>query len=243
LADQKQYEKAIEKYNQSIEINPDNDNPYLGLGYVYYKGYKQYKDAIETYQIVIERHPTNYLAYNDLALILADKGDIAAAQENYKKAIAANPEYAKAYYNLGLTFVEQEDYPHAIAQFKRITELPYHAENYFKAYNGLCYSLGKENKYQEAIANCELAIKIHPKDTNIYDTLGTVYLTQKDYPKALLHYQAAVNYSADNSEAQQHLAEVLAMMGKCEQARSHLTLALKLDKNVDKTGVGKYCKN
>ena len=105
----------------------------------------------------------------------------------------------------------------------------------------MCYSLGQENKFAEAISNCELAIKIKPKDDNIYDTLGTVYFTQKDYNNALLNYQTAINLNPDNSEAQQHLAETFAITGKCTEANTHLELALKLDNTIDKINVQKYC--
>ncbi|MEI6707074.1 MAG: tetratricopeptide repeat protein [Methylococcales bacterium] len=242
LARKKQYENAIEKYNESIKINPDNSSPYIGLGYAYYQGYKNYDAAISNYQKVIDRDDTNYLAYNDLALVLADKGDTNAAIESYKKAIVANPNYANAYYNLGLIFLGKKDYQQAIIQFNKIIELPYNEGN-FKAYNGLCYSLGQESKYQEAINNCELAIKIKPKDDNIYDTLGSVYFMQKDYSKALLNYQTAVDYNAENSEAQQHLAEVLAILRRCEEANTHLELALQLDNTINKKGVQKYCES
>ncbi len=243
LARKKQYEHAIEKYNEAIKINPDNDNPYIGLGYVYFKGYKNYNAAISNYQKVIDRNEKNYSAYNDLALVLADKGDIDAAKENYKKAIAANPNYANAYYNLGLIFLGDKNYQQANVQFNKIIELPYNAGNYFNAYNGLCYSLSQQSKYEEAISNCELAIKIKPKDDNIYDTLGTVYATQKDYDNAITNYQTAINYNPDNSEAEQHLAEVLAITGQCAAANTHIGLALKLDDNTDKTNVEKYCKS
>jgi tetratricopeptide (TPR) repeat protein len=241
LARKKQYDNAIEKYNTSISINPKNDSPYIGLGYVYYQGYKNYDAAISSYQKVIKRDKTNYSAYNDLALVLADKGDTKEAIDNYQKAIAANPNYANAYYNLGLIFLGNKDFQQAIMQFKKIIELPYNAGNYFNAYNGLCYSLSQESNYPEAISNCELAIKIKPKDDNIYDTLGTVYVAQKDYDNALRNYKIAVDYNAENSEAQQHLAEVLAILRQCEEAYTHLELSLKLDNTIKKTGVQKYC--
>lgn len=243
LARKKQYQYAIEKYNESIKINPDNDNPYIGLGFVYFKGYKNYKAAISNYQKVINRNDKNYSAYNDLALVLADNGDIKAATENYKKAIAANPNYANAYYNLGVIFLGDKNYREANVQFNKIIELSYNERNYFNAYNGLCYSLGQQGKYEEAIGNCELAIKIKPKDDNIYDTLGTVYFIKKDYDNAMTNYQTAINYNPDNSEAQQHLAEVLAITGKCDEANTHIKLALKLDDTADKKIVEKYCKN
>jgi tetratricopeptide (TPR) repeat protein len=242
LVRQKKYEMAIEKYKESIKINPDNSSPYIGLGYVYYRGYKNYDAAISNFQKVIDRDDTdtNYLAYNDLALVLADKGDTKAAIENYQKAIAANPNYDNAYYNLGLIYLAKKDYQQAITQFNKIIDLPYNEGN-FKAYNGLCYSLGQQSKYAEAISNCELAIKIKPKDDNIYDTLGSVYFMQRDYSNALINYQTAVDYNAENSEAQLHLAEVFAVFRQCEQANIHLNLALKLDETTNKAGVQKYC--
>lgn len=241
LTRKKQYESAIEKYNESININPDNDNPYIGLAYVYFIGYKDYEAAIRNYKKVLERDENNYSAYNDMALVLADKGDTEAAIENNKKAIEVNPDYAIAHYNLGLIYLSEKDYKQAGIEFNKIIELPYNSSNYFKAYNGLCYSLSQENKYEEAIKNCELGIKIKPKDDNIYDTLGTAFVTRKDYKNAQLNYQTAVDLNPDNSEAQLHLAEVLAITGQCKEANIHLQLALQLDGLSDKTTVQKYC--
>jgi tetratricopeptide (TPR) repeat protein len=102
--------------------------------------------------------------------------------------------------------------------------------------------LSEIQQYEEAISNCELAIKIKPKDDNIYDTLGTVYVAQKNYTKALFNYRIAISFNAENSEAQQHLAETLAITGQCIEANKHLELALKLDNTIDKKSVEKFCK-
>lgn len=241
LTRKKKYDQAIEKYKLSIKINPENDSPYLGMGYAYYRGYKNYAEAIKSYQTVIQRNTHNYSAYNDLALVLASQGNKKHAIANFKKSIMANPDYANAYYNLGLLFLGDNNYQQAIEQFQKITELNYNESNYFKAYNGLCYSLSQEKKYADAIKNCNLAIQIKPKDDNIYDTLGSVYLEKKEYAQAIVNYQTALSYNPDNTEAHQHLAEVFAITGKCTEATTQLNFALKLDKTITNAKIQAHC--
>jgi len=243
LIRKKKYDQAIEKYKLSIKINPENDTPYLGMGLAYYRGYKNYAQAIKNYQTVIQRNKHTYLAYNDLALVLTSQGEKKQAIDNFKKSITANPDYANAYYNLGLLFLASNNYQQAIEQFQKITELNYNENNYFKAYNGLCYSLSQEKNYTEAIKNCNLAIEINPSDDNIYDTLGMVYFEKKDYPQAIINYQTALSYNPDNTEAHQHLAEVFAITGKCTEATTQLNLALKLDKTIANSKIQAHCQS
>jgi len=80
-----------------------------------------------------------------------DQGELDKAIEEYKKAIELNPNYTRAYTNLGTVYLEKKDYDRAIQQFKKVLEL-----NYFdrKAhYNlGLAYlNKGEVEKAKEEV--------------------------------------------------------------------------------------------
>ena len=48
-----------------------------------------------------------HLAYNNLGNTLKLQGELASALTSYKKAIQIDPEFADAYYNLGIVLKEQ----------------------------------------------------------------------------------------------------------------------------------------
>ena len=63
---------------------------------------------------------------------LKQLGKLEEAIEAYKKAIALKPDYAKAYYNMGVTLKDQGKLDEAIEANKKATTLkPDYAEAYY----------------------------------------------------------------------------------------------------------------
>ncbi|NJL23663.1 MAG: tetratricopeptide repeat protein [Leptolyngbyaceae cyanobacterium SM1_3_5] len=58
----------------------------------------------------------------DLAAVLRQQGDLAAAANCYRQAIALAPE-AETYHRLGLTLFEQEQWAAAVACYQRAIEV------------------------------------------------------------------------------------------------------------------------
>jgi tetratricopeptide (TPR) repeat protein len=63
-ADLKQFKKAIQDYNQAIELNPKDFNAFNGRGTVYIK-LKQFEKAIQDYNQAIELDPKYTHAFNN----------------------------------------------------------------------------------------------------------------------------------------------------------------------------------
>jgi len=91
--DNKEYDTAIEKYEEAILESEDKIYPYASLmiGNSYW--YKNdYEKAIENYKIAIENKPNYSMAYNNCALTYYYKlHNYKEAIESYKKAIELNP--------------------------------------------------------------------------------------------------------------------------------------------------------
>jgi tetratricopeptide (TPR) repeat protein len=64
-ADSKQFEKAIQDYNQAIELNPKYADVFINRGVAYAK-LKQFKKAIQDYNQAIELNPKDTRAFNNL---------------------------------------------------------------------------------------------------------------------------------------------------------------------------------
>jgi TPR repeat protein len=100
-------------------------------------------------------------------------------EQDYEKAVqwykkAAEKGYARAEYNLGVMFEHgkgvEQDYEKAVQWYMKAEE-----KGYASAYNGLAWTLHLMSEYEEALPWAEQAYKEFRQDTNVIDTLATVY--------------------------------------------------------------------
>jgi tetratricopeptide (TPR) repeat protein len=103
--------------------------------------------------------PDLTLLYSNLGDEYFQKGDYAAAINNYNQALQISPHDADIYYKLGLVHHQLGDYEAAVGEYNKSTNINI---NHIKAYNkrGLAhYQLGN---YQAAIEDYNQAIRINP---------------------------------------------------------------------------------
>lgn len=106
---------------------------------------------------------------------------------------------------------------------KLIQVKPEHAH----AYNALGYTLAdRTNRYEEAKALLEQALKLAPEDAFILDSMGWLHYRMKDYVQAISYLQRALAIRAD-PEIAAHLGEVLWVKGERAEAEQVWAGALK----------------
>ena len=74
--------------------------------------------AISSYDRAIALDPRHPFVYNNLGVVLTEKGDYSRAKEVFKMAIAINPGYEKAYYNLGNVYFRNKEYGKAAEAYR-----------------------------------------------------------------------------------------------------------------------------
>ena len=90
---------------------------------------------------------------------LNDQGKLEEASKAYNKALNIKPDYANAYYNLGITFQTQGKLEEAIEAYnKALTIKPDYAE----AYNNMGITLQDQGKLEEGIEAYNKALAIKP---------------------------------------------------------------------------------
>ncbi len=98
------HEEAIAYISKAIKLNPNNAIYYNNLAMVYdslnreEESTKNFKRALE----IDSNHTNAHLAYYNLGVCYADKGDITSALEYYDKAIELNRNFYDARWNRGL---------------------------------------------------------------------------------------------------------------------------------------------
>ncbi len=88
-----------------------------------------YADSVTLYQTAIERNPTCWLAYNNLGVDLAGRGQVDQAIAYYQKVLEIKPDHVEAHNNLGLEFAGRGQTDQAIAHYQKALEIkPDHIE-------------------------------------------------------------------------------------------------------------------
>lgn len=98
-------EKAIRMYKQSLSLCQNCAETYTALGDLYFSN-EDYDLALENYAKSIELNRNDAYVFNKFATTLWQKDFVEEAIIAYKSAIDINPEYAPAYNNLGVVYLD-----------------------------------------------------------------------------------------------------------------------------------------
>jgi tetratricopeptide (TPR) repeat protein len=113
---------------------------YNTLGVVYQR-HGNLREAQRTFELILEREPANTRAMSNLALVLHDQGNLAAAAELNRKLERMEPDPPFGYFKRGLAAMQSGDYKVAKEMFsKEVDRAAYYHEFHFwlaLAYVGL----------------------------------------------------------------------------------------------------------
>jgi tetratricopeptide (TPR) repeat protein len=116
-------EQAVLAFKQAVQLNPNLASAWIDLG-THQLENKQYADAQATYEKVVQQFgKADAITLTNLGSAYrgrsgdypAGSGDrnnyIIQAEATYKKALAQNPNYGPAYYNLALLYLDADPFP------------------------------------------------------------------------------------------------------------------------------------
>jgi len=160
-----------------------------------------------------------------------EKGDLASAEEHYRKVIQLDPQNTQAFFNLGVLLDKKGKVDEAMEAMRKVMKLdPQNAE----AYNYVGYSYADRNiRLDEAKELVEKAVQIEPQNAYYLDSLGWVYYRRADLVGAKAQLEKAEGYikdgQKDNAVVYDHLGEVFLKMGDKESAVLQWQKAAELD--------------
>jgi tetratricopeptide (TPR) repeat protein len=122
--DKKEYDKAIEDFNEAIRLEPRNAdmNAFHSRGIAWFWK-KEYDNAIQDFGEAIRLDPKEALYYFKRGLARSTKKEYNMAIKDYDKAIQIDPNYAIACYHRGYARLMEEDYDGAIHDFDEAIRL------------------------------------------------------------------------------------------------------------------------
>jgi protein O-mannosyl-transferase len=105
----------------------------FSLSYLTIQQTAVWRDSLSLWTFVIEKEPGRIpLAYNNRGMAFSEIGKFDKAIADFDRAVAINPEYAKAYYNRGLAYDKLGELDHAISDYRKTISLdPFYYEAYY----------------------------------------------------------------------------------------------------------------
>lgn len=168
---------------------------------------QQYDGSLVHYLQILKENPNRHDIRYKVGVILLLSGQVQAARQELNTVVAAKPQMLEAKEALGLTYLEERQYPQAI---RILTEVLNQDRSRSKTRHllGIAY-LAQENP-REAIQVMERAARTE-KNVSLLATLGQAYLKVKDYNQAL-HYLKK-GYGLDPKDKKINLNMGMALAG------------------------------
>jgi tetratricopeptide (TPR) repeat protein len=161
-------------------------------------------------------------------------GRLSAAEDIYKKVLAAAPNNFDANYLMGMLAAKREDYKTAKYFFKKALKInPNNAE----VCNKLGMTLQRQGKLNEAEKECRRAIAINNKYADSYVGLGIIMRKQGKLNEAEKSYRKAIEINPHYINAHFNMGNLLQKQGRLDESEKSYRQLLKIDPNY----IDAYC--
>jgi Tfp pilus assembly protein PilF len=123
------YDKAITFYEKSLEKFPKNRNLLVSIGNAY-NNLKNYDKAMEWFSKLNIGEIQNRDTLYNIGVIAYNKGDFAASAKYFERATIVSPNFAEAFYQLGMTLVGLDKSTEAVTALKKFMEMAPDSPNF-----------------------------------------------------------------------------------------------------------------
>jgi tetratricopeptide (TPR) repeat protein len=150
------------------------------------------------------------------------------AEQLFRQAVAADPNYAEAWCFLGIVLKARgklDDAAHSYRQALRLQP------NYFEPLNNLGNILFAQGKPDEAQKCFQRALEINPNHPHAHNNLGAALRDQGQLDEARACYRRALQLKPDYADAHNNLGDVLSLQGHWNEAVASYQRALQLQPN------------
>ena len=217
-------EAALHRF---IASNPSSADAYFLLGYVYFREAKPRESLAAFTSGARFRHP----AASELKIVASDYvllRDFPDAQKWFSEVTRLTPNDSDAWYLLGRTQYNEDQFTKAIASFEQALKMRPH---YIEAENNLGLAWEGLNKLDEASAAYRQAIAWQgskPVDPQPYLNLGTLLTNRNQPEKAIPFLQQASKLAPENPKIHEELAFALEACNRLTEAQHQLETAVAL---------------
>jgi tetratricopeptide (TPR) repeat protein len=152
-------------------------------------------------------------------------GYLEQAAESFQQVVAAKPDSAEGYYNLGTLSLRRNDFSQARQYLERTVKL---RPSYPDAWNNLGMISAHEGHPEEAIRNFQESLRLRPGYAIALLNLGNVYRRQGAFDKAQESLSRALELQPDDPEVNYSLGMLYAQQNQMQRASDYLKKAIDL---------------
>jgi TolB-like protein/Tfp pilus assembly protein PilF len=228
--------RAAQIFAQAAERDPNFALPYVGIAdcnsllalYGIPPPVNAYKIAEENALRALALDSDLSEAYASLGYVRFNgERNFAAAEKEFRQAIALNPSYATAHHWFALALTGADRHDESISEIKIAQKLEPTAPA-IKTAAGIVYF--RARRYEEGLAQALESLKTNPAFVPAHKVTRWIYQAQGNYEAALAAFQKERSYSGASESDLGWLiiqAQVEALGNRREQARQMLEKALK----------------
>jgi tetratricopeptide (TPR) repeat protein len=177
----KKMDIAIKILEDAIKMEPENDQIYHSLALAQLSN-QENANALASMKKALALNPKKDSYYFELGALMEKAGDFKGAIENMRQAIEINPLHSNAHNFLGYIYaLEGRDLDRALEHLKKaLTIQP--RNGYFLDSLGWIYF--KKGDSEKALAQIQKALIYTDPDPVLYDHLGDILFSLKNYDEA-----------------------------------------------------------
>jgi len=211
------FERAIESFRKSLELNPDDPEAWLNLGCAQWK-LGQLDEAEQSFVRAIVLRPEYAAAHNNLGGVLDQQAKTAEAVVHYREAIRLQPDYAQAHSNLARAHLREARIGDAIRHYHAAVE---HDPGNADYHSNLGVALQADGHTALAERCLRQALQIDRNHRRALTNLGDVLRGQGDFDGALAAYRKASRLDARDCalKAKLALAQPVILASSTEPAQ------------------------
>ncbi|MFP5226655.1 MAG: FG-GAP-like repeat-containing protein [Acidobacteriota bacterium] len=157
---------------------------------------------------------------------MVQHGYLEQAAENFRQVVAAHPDDADAWYNLGTLSLRRNDLDQAKQYLETTLKL---RPDYPEAWNNLGMLAAQQGAMPDAITDFEQAIRLRRNYAVAMLNLGNVYRREHAWDRAEPYLKQAVALQPEDAETNFSLGMLYAQTQNAAQAEPYLHRAVELD--------------
>lgn len=234
--------RAIAKFNlddyagaeidasKALEINPFLADAWEVRG-VARQNLGKFADAVEDYREALHALPRNRQIMFNLSMALGAMKDYAKADSSFSQLLEFYPNFDNAYLGRAMVRLENNDTVQALADVEKALEINANAFNGYLMRSEI--ALKHENDKQKALENIDQAVKLRPKDTNLYINRAYLRYINDDYFGSMADYTYALQLEPLNKTALFNRALLRTEVSDFDNALSDYNQILDMDPQND----------
>jgi protein O-mannosyl-transferase len=184
-----------------------------------------WKNTFTVFQHALAVTRDNDVAYANLGVAYAEKGDMDQAIMHHREVVRICPTMATAWGNLGKD-MEITNHPDKALEYygKALALKPDHLAHF-----GLANALRALGRTNEALEHYRRALELKSDYAQAHGNLAALLTLTRDYNQAIEHYEMALRLDPAFADAHSNYAATLEVLGKRQEALFHYREALRVN--------------